>query len=85
MILAARIAAHCLRVWIILGLLLRLTRLRDWFQPFAVIFYTTPWPAMAAGFVILALHHRRLNHPHRFHRYLIFTGGALFTWIMLSW
>jgi endonuclease/exonuclease/phosphatase (EEP) superfamily protein YafD len=85
MIMAARIAAHGLRVWIIVGLLLRLTRLRDAFQPLALVFYTTPWPVMAAGFVVLALHHRRLNHQHRFHRYAIFTGGALFTWIMLSW
>jgi endonuclease/exonuclease/phosphatase (EEP) superfamily protein YafD len=79
------VAAGSLRVWLIVGILLRVTHLRDRFHPLAIVFYTTPWPCIAAGLAILALHAARLGHGHRLRRYVILTGGALFTWIALSW
>jgi endonuclease/exonuclease/phosphatase (EEP) superfamily protein YafD len=80
-----RLAAGSLRVWLIVGILLRITRLRDGWRPLAFVFYTTPWPAIAAGMLVLALHAWRLGHVHRRHRYVILTAGALFTWFATSW
>jgi vancomycin resistance protein VanJ len=83
--LLARVAAGSLRVWLIAGILLRVTRLRDRFDPFAVVYYTAPWPVIAAGLAVLALHAARNGRRHVTRRYLILTGGALFTWFALSW
>ncbi len=83
--LIERLAAGSLRVWLIAGILLRVTRLRDGFDPLALVFYTTPWPVIAAGLAVLALHAWRLRRWHAMRRYIIFTGAALFTWIALSW
>ena len=79
------LAALALRIWIFTGVLLRVTRLRDAFDPLAVVFYTTPWPVIAGGMAILALHHWRCNHPHRMRRYIVLTAGALLIWVALSW
>jgi endonuclease/exonuclease/phosphatase (EEP) superfamily protein YafD len=81
----ARAAAGSLRVWIFLGVLLRLTTLRDRFHPLAIIFYTTPFPVMAAGFLVLAAHEWRLRHEHATRRNLLLLGGALFAWYHYSW
>lgn len=81
----ARAAAGSLRLWLFLGVLLRLTTLRDRFQPLALIFYTTPFPVMAAGFLVLAAHEWRLRHDHATRRNLILLGGALFCWYHFSW
>jgi endonuclease/exonuclease/phosphatase (EEP) superfamily protein YafD len=80
-----RVAAGSLRVWLIAGILLRITKLRDAWPPLALVFYTTPWPVIAAGLFVLALHARRLGHAHARRRYLILTAGAVFTWFALSW
>ncbi|MDB6155712.1 MAG: hypothetical protein JWL90_4165 [Chthoniobacteraceae bacterium] len=78
-------AALGLRIWLISGILLRVTRLRDRFHPFSLIYYTTPWPVIALGLGIMALHHGRLGHRHRVRRYLVLMIGALITWVALSW
>lgn len=83
--LAERVAARLLRFWIIAGILLRITRLRDGWQAVSLIYYSTPWPAIAAGLLVLALHARRTSRPHHRRRYLMLTAGAVFTWIALSW
>jgi endonuclease/exonuclease/phosphatase (EEP) superfamily protein YafD len=83
--LIERIAAGSLRVWLIVGILLRVTRVRDAWYPLAYVFYTTPWPVTAAGLFVLALHARRAGHAHATRRYVILTAGALFIWIALSW
>lgn len=83
--LVQRVAAGSLRVWLIAGILLRLTKLRDAWRPLSLVYYSTPWPAIAAGLLILAWHARRLGHAHARRRYLILTAGAVFTWIALSW
>ena len=80
-----RIAAGSLRVWLIAGILLRVTRLRDRWHPLAIVYYSSPWPVMAFGFLILCLHARRLRRVHASHRYAFFTVAALFTWLALSW
>jgi vancomycin resistance protein VanJ len=80
-----RVAAGSLRVWLIAGILLRLSKLRDAWRPLSLVYYSTPWPVIAAGLLILALHARRVGHAHARRRYLILTAGALFTWIALSW
>ena len=79
------LAATGLRVWLIVGILLRVTRLRDRFDPLALIFYSTPWPVIAAGFVGLAIHFKRRGNAHAVRRYSAFTLGALFTWVATSW
>jgi endonuclease/exonuclease/phosphatase (EEP) superfamily protein YafD len=79
------VAALALRIWLIVGILLRVTRLRDHFSPLAFVYYTTPWPLIALGLGIMALHHGRLGHRHRVRRYLVLTAGALMTWVALSW
>jgi endonuclease/exonuclease/phosphatase (EEP) superfamily protein YafD len=81
----ARVAAGSLRVWIFTGVLLRLTTLRDRFQPLALVFYTTPFPAMMAGFLLLAAHAWRARHEHATRRNLLLAGGALFFWVHFSW
>lgn len=78
-------AATALRVWVIAGLLLRVTRVRDRFDGLALVFYTTPWPVIAAAFALLAWHGKRRAHGHAVRRYLAFTVGALFTWGATSW
>ncbi|HEV7405810.1 MAG TPA: endonuclease/exonuclease/phosphatase family protein [Chthoniobacteraceae bacterium] len=83
--LVRRVAAGSLRVWLIAGILLRITKLRDAWRPLSLVYYSTPWPVMAVGLLILALHARRVGHAHAKRRYFILTGGALFTWIALSW
>jgi vancomycin resistance protein VanJ len=83
--LVERIAAGSLRVWLIAGILLRITKVRDAWRPVSLVYYSTPWPVTAFGLFILALHARRLGHAHARRRYLILTAGALFTWIALSW
>lgn len=83
--LIQRVAAGSLRVWLIAGILLRLTKLRDAWRPLSLVYYSTPWPVIAAGLLILALHARRVGHAHARRRYLTLTAGALFTWIALSW
>lgn len=80
-----RRVAGALRAWIIAGILLRVTRLRDSWDWLALVFYTTPWPVVAAGFCILAVRARLLNQAHALRRYVLFTGGALFTWVATSW
>lgn len=85
LILVSSLAAGALRVWIIIGILLRITRLRDWVPGLSLVYYTTPWPVMAAGFVVLALHGWRRGNRRALVRYVLFTGGALFTWVALSW
>lgn len=79
------LAAMALRIWLIVGILLRVTRLRDRWDPLTLVYYTTPWPMIAAGLAILALHHARLGHQHRRTRYIVLSAGALFTWFALSW
>lgn len=83
--LAMRLGAGALRVWMITGILLRVTRLRDRWDPFALVFYTTPWPVIAAGFVLLGLHSYRLGKRHAVVRYCVLTCAALFTWAAMSW
>lgn len=80
-----RRVAGALRVWIIVGILLRVTRVRDSFDWLALVFYTTPWPAIAAGFGVFAIRSRWLGKSHAFRRYVLLTGGALFTWMATSW
>ncbi|HEX8296286.1 MAG TPA: endonuclease/exonuclease/phosphatase family protein [Chthoniobacteraceae bacterium] len=79
------LAAGGLRVWLIVGILLRVTRLRDGWDFLAPVFYSTPWPVIAAGLAVLAAHCRRRGKGHAFRRYLVLTGGALFTWVATSW
>ena len=43
----------------------------------SLVFYTTPWPAMAAGFVGLAVHSWRRGKMHPVRRYVAFTAVAL--------
>ena len=74
-----------LRLWMIVGILLRVTRIRDRFDGLSVVYYSTPWPALACGFVILAIHHYRRAHRHAMRRTIAFTVVALFTWIATSW
>ncbi|MES2572395.1 MAG: endonuclease/exonuclease/phosphatase family protein [Verrucomicrobiota bacterium] len=74
-----------LRVWLITAILLRVTRLRDAFDPLALVFYTTPWPVIALGLGVMALHHFRLGNRHRVLRYLVLMGGACMVWVALSW
>ncbi|HEV7869321.1 MAG TPA: endonuclease/exonuclease/phosphatase family protein [Chthoniobacteraceae bacterium] len=83
--LISSLAAGALRVWLIVGILLRVTRLRDGWDWLALVYYSTPWPAIAVGFVVLALHARRKAKGHAFRRYVLLTGAALFTWIATSW
>jgi endonuclease/exonuclease/phosphatase (EEP) superfamily protein YafD len=85
MSLALRFAAGALRVWMITGILLRVTRIRDAWDPFALVFYTTPWPAIAAGFATLGLHSYRLGKRHAVFRYVVFTAATIFTWIATSY
>lgn len=79
------LAATALRVWLIVGILLRVTRVRDRFDALALVFYTTPWPVIAVGLLLLALHGRRRGARHAARRYTAFTCGALFTWVATSW
>ncbi|MGB8168043.1 MAG: endonuclease/exonuclease/phosphatase family protein [Chthoniobacteraceae bacterium] len=79
------LAATGLRAWLIVGILLRVTRLRDRFDGLALVFYSTPWPVIAAGFVGLALHYYRRGNGHAVRRYAAFTLVALFTWVATSW
>ncbi len=79
------LAALALRIWMMMGVMLRVTQLRDRFDPLAVVFYTTPWPVIAGGMALLALHHWRCRHPHRMHRYSVLAVGALLVWVALSW
>lgn len=73
------------RVWIIAGILLRVTRVRDAWDWCALVFYTTPWPVVAVAFAVFAVRARLLRQGHAFRRYVVLTGGALFTWIATSW
>ena len=84
-LLAERIAVGMLRVWIVTGILLRVTNLRDRWHPLAVVFYSTPWPVMAAGFLILALHAARHRRRHVVRRYALLSGASIFVWFALSW
>ena len=59
--LVERVAAGSLRVWLIAGILLHITKLRDAWRPLSLVYYTTPWPVIAAGLFVLALHARRLG------------------------
>ncbi len=77
--------AGALRAWMIVGILLRVTRIRDRFDGLSLVYYSTPWPALAAGFVVLAVHHYRRANWHPMRRYIAFTVVALFTWIATSW
>lgn len=79
------LAATALRIWLIVGILLRVTRVRDRFDGLALVFYSTPWPAMAAGFLTLAIHYWRRGRGHAVRRYAAFTVVALFTWVATSW
>jgi endonuclease/exonuclease/phosphatase (EEP) superfamily protein YafD len=83
--LLERRLAGVLRVWLIVGILLRVTQLRDRFDGLAFVFYTTPWPALALGFVGMTIHSRRTGRGHATRRYVLFTGVALVTWIATSW
>jgi endonuclease/exonuclease/phosphatase (EEP) superfamily protein YafD len=83
--LLASMAAAALRLWMFVGIMLRVTRMRDAFDPLAIVFYTTPWPALFVGFITLALHSRRVGKRHAMHRNLVLGAGALFTWFALSW
>lgn len=83
--LIASMAAVALRCWLLTGILLRVTRLRDGWDPLALVFYTTPWPAMAAGFLLLALHAARTKSHHATVRNIVLMGGALFIWVAMSW
>ncbi len=85
LLLLSSLAAGALRVWIIAGILLRVTGLRDRVPGLSLVFYTTPWPVMAAAFVLLALHGWRRGNRRALVRYVLFTGGALFTWVATSW
>jgi endonuclease/exonuclease/phosphatase (EEP) superfamily protein YafD len=78
-------AALALRLWIMAGIVLRVTRLRDRFDGLSLVFYSTPWPVMAAAFVGLAVHFRRRGNWHAVRRYSAFTVAALFTWFATSW
>ncbi len=79
------LAATALRLWLIVGILLRITRLRDRFDGLAPVFYSTPWPVIAVGFFTLAIHFRRRANAHAVRRYAAFFVVALFTWVATSW
>jgi endonuclease/exonuclease/phosphatase (EEP) superfamily protein YafD len=83
--LLPRIAAGSLRVWIFVGVLLRLTTLRDHFQPLALVYYTTPFPVMVAGFLVLVVHEWRGRHEHAARRNVILMAGACYFWVHSSW
>lgn len=78
-------AAQVLRLWLIVGILLRVTRVRDRFPGLSLVFYSTPWPVMAAAFIGLAVHYWRRGNRHAVRRYAAFTVVALFTWVATSW
>lgn len=80
-----RLAAGALRVWLVAGILLRVTRVRDRFEVFELVFYTTPWPVIAACFAILGVRAHLHGGGHPVRRYILLTAGALFTWIATSW
>jgi endonuclease/exonuclease/phosphatase (EEP) superfamily protein YafD len=77
--------AGALRAWMIVGILLKVTRIRDRFDWLSLVYYSTPWPALALGFALLALHHWHRGKGHPMRRYIAFTAVALFTWMALSW
>lgn len=79
------LATGALRVWLLAGILLRVTQVRDEIDRLSVIFYSTPWPAIAAGFALLALHYKRLARSRPMRRNCLYAAGALFTWIATSW
>lgn len=78
-------AATALRIWIIVGVLLRVTHLRDRFVGLSLVFYSTPWPVMAAGFLGLAVHAWRRGKMHPMRRYAAFAVVAVVVWVSLSW
>lgn len=78
-------AALALRLWIMAGILLRVTRLRDRFDGLSLVYYSTPWPVMAAAFVLLAAHAWRRGRMHPVRRYAAFTVLALVVWVSTSW
>ena len=80
-----RRAITALRVWLIAGIVLRVTGLRDRFDFLALVFYTTPWPVIAGGLALVCLHFAQRRDWHRARRYGAFTAVALFTWFALSW
>ncbi len=81
----ADLAATAVRAWLIVGILLRVTRVRDRFDGLALVFYTTPWPVIAAAFLLLAFHFKLRGNRHAVRRYAAFAVGALFTWVATSW
>jgi len=74
-----------LRAWMIVGILLKVTRVRDRFDGLSLVYYSTPWPVLAFGFLLLAAHNYRRARWHPMRRYIAFTVVALFTWIATSW
>ena len=74
-----------LRVWVVTGVLLRITRVRDAWDPLAVVFYTTPWPVIASVFALFALHFWQRQRRIVMFRYIAFCVTAVFVWIALSW
>ena len=81
-----RAAAFALRSWLFLGVLLRVTRMRDvWPGWPSVVFYSTPWPVIASGFALLALHFWWSGQRRTMVRYGLFAGAAVFTWAATNW
>jgi endonuclease/exonuclease/phosphatase (EEP) superfamily protein YafD len=73
-----------LHAWVIAGILLRVTRVRDSWDRLVPIFYSTPWPVVAAAFAVLALRARLLGKGRACRCYMLLTGGAFCTWVATS-
>ena len=72
-------------VWFLVGSFLRLSGLRDRFDGFSVIYYTTPWLVTAAGMAALGFHARRTRRNRSAGFYNILAAGAVIAWLWTSW
>lgn len=72
-------------VWLLAGVFLRLTGVRDRFDGLSVIYYTTPWPVSAAGLAVLGFHARLMRRKNRSAGvYGILAVGAALSWLWTS-
>ncbi len=79
------VAAFFGAVWMLLGVLLRLTGWRDRFDGLSVVYYTTPWLVITAGFALLAIRARLRRRSRGAAAYGILTISAGIVWLTTSW
>jgi vancomycin resistance protein VanJ len=80
-----RVAAWALAGWLAAGVLLRATQVRDSVPGISLVFYTTPWPVIAAGLLALTLHACRQRRRRLAVASAFLAAAAVLAWIAASW